>query len=338
MKNRIIPPSAGLPAKGFLTQVLRGIVTVLNTPFTNDDQIDIQSLRKNMDRALRAGVAGFLVPALAGEVGQLSFDERMVLVRTVIEAVREDKFSRVPVQPSSGATPASTDPLYVIGGATAGDRRERVRVSEALIRLGCEGILVWIPYTTEEEYLEQVREIASLKPPFLMLQDWDPAGAGLPIPLIQRVFEEVEEFQALKIETVPAGPKYTAVLEATGGKLHVSGGWAVTQMIEGLDRGVHAFMPTGMHEIYCEIYRRYTSGNRDGAVSLFRQILPVLAFSNQHLDLSILFFKRLLWKEGTYHTPRCRSLSLAFDSLHQRTADELIELAIRTRESLTQKS
>ncbi len=165
-----------------------------------------------------------------------------------------------------------------------------------------------------------------------MLQDWDPSGLGLPIPLIQRLFEEIEEFKALKIETVPAGPKYTAVLQATGGKLHVSGGWAVTQMIEGLDRGVHAFMPTAMHEIYCEIYRRYASGNRDGAVDLFHRILPILAFSNQHLDLSILFFKRLLWKEGTYATPRCRKLSLAFDAIHERIADELIELAIQTRE------
>jgi len=39
---------------------LRGIVTVLNTPFTADDKIDIPALKRNAEEALKAGVAGFL--------------------------------------------------------------------------------------------------------------------------------------------------------------------------------------------------------------------------------------------------------------------------------------
>ena len=75
--------------------------------------------------------------------------------------------------------------------------------------------------------------------------------------------------------------------EATGGKLHLAGGWAVTQMIEALDRGVHTMMPTGMHRAYVQIYDLYQAGKRDQAVELFNQIVPVLAFSNQHLDISV---------------------------------------------------
>ncbi|MFQ3620078.1 MAG: dihydrodipicolinate synthase family protein [Spirochaetales bacterium] len=296
---------------------LRGIITVLNTPFTEKDEIDLESLRKNVLRAMRAGVVGFLVPALAGEVGKLTLQERVGLVDTVIQTVRHREDAN-----------ANTPRTLVIGGATAQDPLERVRAAEALIELGCDGILVSLPYSSDESYLRGVNEIASLKPGFLMLQDWDPTGYGLPVPLIKRLFEEVEAFRCLKIETIPAGVKYTEVLQATGGKLHVSGGWAVSQMIEGLDRGIHAFMPTGLHEIYCEIYRRYSSGHRPEAMDLFRKILPVLAFSNQHLDISIHFFKRLLYREGTYATPRVRQPILPFDSYHQRIADELIEYVL----------
>jgi len=133
---------------------------------------------------------------------------------------------------------------------------------------------------------------------------------------------------------VPAGPKYTEVLAATDGALHVSGGWAVSQMIEGLDRGVHAFMPTGMHPIYTAIYRNYMEGRRDAAKALFERLLPILAFSNQHLDISIYFFKRLLHAQGTYATHRVRSPKLPFDELQQTIAKEMLQRVIALEQEI----
>ena len=46
---------------------LDGIVTVLNTPFTESGDVDTDSMRANVAYALEAGVAGFLVPAMASE-------------------------------------------------------------------------------------------------------------------------------------------------------------------------------------------------------------------------------------------------------------------------------
>ena len=97
------------------------------------------------------------------------------------------------------------------------------------------------------------------------------------------------------------------------------------QMIEAFDRGVHAIMPTAMHAIYTRIYQLYASGDRAGAQALFERLLPVLAFSNQHLDISIHFFKRLLWRQGIYPTDYVRPPALPFDSVHQHIADNLID-------------
>ena len=285
---------------------MRGIVTVLNTPFTEADTVDLDALRRNIEIALEAGVAGFLVPAMAAEVDKLSEAERLAMVRTTIDAVN----GRVPV----------------IGGASAADAESRERAARALIDAGCPGILASIPYTDDASYERHVRALADLRPGFLMLQDWDFAGYGLPVPLIVRLFESIEAFAAIKIEVVPAGVKYSEVLAATGGEIHVSGGWAVMQMIEAFDRGVYAVMPTGMHAIYTEIYRRCAAGNRTAARALFEHLLPVLAFSNQHLDISIHFFKRLLWRQGIYPTARVRPPTLPFDTIHMQIADELIDL------------
>lgn len=283
---------------------LRGIITVLNTPFTHDDAIDEPGLRANVRSALDAGVVGFLVPALASEVGKLSEPERETLVRITLEEAQGR--------------------AAVIGGASADTTELRQRAGEKLIALGCDGILANIPYRDETQYRRDIQDLARLDPPFLMIQDWDPSGFGAPVPLIARLVDDIPAFRCLKVEVVPAGVKYSAVLEATHGRLHVSGGWAVTQMIEAMDRGVHAFMPTGMHAIYVRIYALYHQGRREEARTLFERLLPVLAFSNQHLDISIHFFKRLLHRQGIYATDRVRPPILPFDEIHEGIADDLI--------------
>lgn len=283
---------------------MHGIITVLNTPFTQNGAVDLDSLCRNVRTAMSAGVNGFLVPAMASEVDKLTENERKQIVESVLNETKGQ--------------------VTVIGGASASTADLRIRNTQIMIDLGCQGVLVSIPYENEYQYELQVHRIADLKPNFLMLQDWDLHGYGLPVPLIQKLFYEVEPFRCLKIEVAPAGFKYSQVLAATEGKLHVSGGWAVMQMIEALDRGVHAFMPTGMHEIYTRIYSLYKSGKRELSQKLFYRLLPVLAFSNQHLDISIHFFKRLLCQQGIYSTPMVREPIMDFDGYHHKIADKLI--------------
>jgi len=283
---------------------LFGIVTVLNTPFTLDDKIDVPGLRANVNKALDAKVAGFLVPAMAAEVYKLSHSERLEMVDVVLREVN----GRVPV----------------IAGAGESDPEKAKEILKNYIRMGCKSVLFQIPFSTPARFKSDFMRLADIGPDMIMLQDWDASGYGLPDDLILELFEEVPAFRCLKVETVPAGPKYSRIIALTDNKLNVSGGWAVTQMIEGLDRGVHAFMPTAMHVLYTRIYQHYKEGRRAEAEALFFKILPVLAFSNQHLDVSIHFFKRLLYKQGIYSTPNTRNPIAEFDSVQEKMADELI--------------
>lgn len=287
---------------------LNGIIGVINTPFTPEDKIDCDSLRRYVNHSIECGVVGFLVPAMAAEVDKLSFKERRIIVETVVEEVN----SRV----------------IVIGGASARSQNERIRNTDMLNRIGCGGVLVSIPFVNREKYFKDIKEIADLNPGFMMVQDWDFEGFGIPVDIIVELFEEVELFKYLKVEVKPAGVKYTKVIEATNGKLHVSGGWAGTQMIEALDRGVNAFMPTILHDVYNKIYQLHKEGKRDAAIKLFDNLVPILAFSHQHVDISIQFNKRLVHAQGLFSTANVREPILPFDKYHEKVAAELIEKAI----------
>ena len=123
-----------------------------------------------------------------------------------------------------------------------------------------------------------------------MIQDLDWNGNGLSQNYILKLFDEIDKFRWLKIETKNAGPKYTKIKKITQNKLNVCGGWAVTQLLDALNRDVDAFIPTGLEYIYVKIYNLYKNGNLHDARNLFYELLPVINFSNQNIDISIKFF------------------------------------------------
>ncbi len=284
---------------------MRGIVPSLNTPFDGCGMVDGEALGALVEETISAGCQGILAVAVAGEQASLSYDEKDRIARVITERVQ----GRIPVLIS----------------VTADCVIESRRLSAMAKSAGATGICCEVPHNLSGRPLtEFFRSIADNGPDLLMIQDLDWKGGGLKVSEIIRLFDELDSFRCLKIETVPAGSKYSAVLQQTGGKLHVSGGWAVNQLIDALDRGVHAFMPTAMDRVYVAIYSAYQSGRRDAARALFENLLPVLAFSNQHVDISIRFFKMLRHAEGLFSSDICRPPIKQLDDQQRMEAARLI--------------
>lgn len=105
------------------------------------------------------------------------------------------------------------------------------------------------------------------------------------------------------IDVLEDGDDYQRVGED---RQHLSGDWAAMQMLDGLARGLDAFIPSRVLPAYVEVSSRFEAGNREGARALFEQTLPILAFSNQHFDVSIPFWKRVRQAERIFTTARCR--------------------------------
>jgi 4-hydroxy-tetrahydrodipicolinate synthase len=220
--------------------------------------------------------------------------------------------------------------LSVIAGTSANNPAEVRRLIEEGAELGASAVLVAVP---AESYVDPGR----LLPFFLeatrgclipvVVQDLEFNGPGLNLDQMRMLTEALPSLAGWKIETVPSGPKYTAVREAFGEDCHISGGWAVPQLIEALDRRVDAMIPeASMVRVYQAIRKRYLSGNREGAVQLFRRLLPLLSFTNQEIRTSIAFFKRLLVRKRIFATDAMRWPGFAWDSYNGQIAEELIEL------------
>ncbi len=293
---------------------MRGIVPSMNTPFLADGAIDVDGIVRSTEAVLRAGVAGMLVLAVAGEADSLDAVEKRLVASTFVRQVA----GRVPV---------------VIGCSSA-RQDERVALAAMARGLGAPAMLCQVPDGLRGEALvAQMAALAAVGPPLLVVQDLEFGGPGLPLADILLLRERVPAFRGLKIETALPGPKYSKVLAATAGGLHVSGGWAAAQMIEALHRGVHAVIPTAMDAIYVEIFRRFSAGEHAAARDLHARLTPVLAFSNQHLDVSIRFFKHLRMREGLFQTAVCRPGVAELDAHQMRELEVHIDrvLALQRR-------
>jgi len=287
---------------------MRGIVPSLNTPFTADNHIDREGVARLAEATIAAGTVGMLILAVAGEQGRLSPAEKEEVGRIIVERTAR----RVPV----------------IMSVTAPEVATSLALAAAARTIGADGICCQVPPGLSGEALEAaVMRIADAGPDLFMLQDLDWSGGGLTMETILRLLDRVPQFRCLKVETVPAGPKYSAVLAATGGRLHVSGGWAVSQMPEALARGVHAFMGTALDHVYCRIHFLWRAGQRDAARAWFERVLPVLAFTQAHIDISIRFLKHLHHRQGIFAADRCR-VPPALDAYQQAEMATLVARAL----------
>ena len=281
---------------------MRGIIPSLHTPFNEKNKIDIPSLRKLIDHTIATGCTGMLVGAVAGENSSLTFDEKNILLN---ECVTYNK-NRIPI----------------IVSCTARNQKERITLSKNAKELGADWILCQTPENIfGNELVECFNEIAENGPDNLMIQDLSWTDYGMRDEDILILFKNIDKFKSLKIEVLNSGPKYTKILDITNHQLHLSGGWAIMGMIEALNRGVHAFIPSTMEVIYNKIYNLYSEKKFESARKLFAQIMPVLSFTHQHIDISIKFSKMLRVKEEIFNTNFCREPIKNFDQFQLEEAN-----------------
>ena len=294
---------------------MRGIIPSLHTPFCRDNKVDILSLQKLIDHTIVSGCTGMLVGAVAGENASLSLDEK----ETIINACVKHNNNRLPL----------------IVSCSANNQYDRITLSRAAKVAGADWILCQTPNNLNgNELIECFNEIADAGPSNLMIQDLSWTDNGMNDEDILLLFENIKKFKGLKIEVLNSGPKYSRILKATNHKLHLSGGWAIMGMIEALNRGVHAFIPSTMEVIYNQIYNLFIEKKINKARDLFSTILPILSFTHQHIDIAIKFSKMLRVREEIFTTELCRSPISEFDIYQLEEANIHIEKVISLQNNI----
>lgn len=244
-----------------MTTQLKGVLTALSTPFNQDETIDVDTLRRIVDRSIDAGVDGVVAAGSTGEVGALSSEERLLLINTVIEQAA----GRVPVIANTGAT------------STA----EAIRLSQAAEKAGADVLMLIAPYyepLSLEETVTYIKDVArSVSIPVMLYNIPAVTGVNLDPATVRSLAEDVENILYIK----DSSANWEQALQLIHHHSDVIGtfiGWdaylysALAEGAAGVMAGTANVVP---NEIVA-VSRRIAEGDLAGALKLWKQLYPVI--------------------------------------------------------------
>ena len=290
----------------------KGVIATVITPFDEKGNIDYESLEREFQWGVDAGLTGFLVPCGASEIKYLTPEEQVSLFTT--------------------ARKICGDKLFLMPNLPGPSEDELVAQAKQYIDLGADGINInthWSPRKgPAEDFIHMVKAVDALHPNFLCIQDDDLESiTGIPVELAAQLFFECESVRGLKCDLTVANRKCTALKNATHGEMLYYGADESHHSLEGYDRGLDGLMPSGMFEIFNNIYKLYHEKNREAAAKLFFDSLPCVVFTRQS-GLNRGYHKSYMKRTGIFNTTYSRDPVDNYDEYTVHYREEMISRAL----------
>jgi 4-hydroxy-tetrahydrodipicolinate synthase len=269
-----------------MTHHIRGVLPVIHTPFIDGNQIDRESLQREVDWAFELGSDG-VVAAMVSEILRLTYDERIQLTDDLVEMTA----GRGVVVSSVGA--------------------ESIKQSQHLARSaqqsGCHALMAIPPICTslpDDELWRYFCEIAECVDLPLIVQDASSyVGGALSIALFVRLLDRFGADKILfKPEAAPIGPNLSALRDQSNGRAIVFDGSGGVLLIDAYRRGIAGTMPgTDLLDGIITLWRALQAGDDTTA---YRVYFPICAIVNLQLQAGLDGFlaieKYLMVKRGIF--------------------------------------
>ncbi|MDQ4079070.1 MAG: dihydrodipicolinate synthase family protein [Chloroflexota bacterium] len=267
---------------------LAGIYPIVPTPFDNSGRIDGKSIHRLVSFMADRGVQGLAILGVMGEAHKLSDAEQSEVIQTFHDALPNH--------------------LQLIVGVRAGGTDLAAGAARTAESLGADALLVAPPPTQNDDaiftYYQRVADAVGIP---LVVHDYPASTNVLLSPiLLARLYWEIDDVQYIKLEDPPTGLKIERVRELADDGLGIFGALGGLYAFEELDRGAIGIM-TGFAypELLVELYERYRGGDRDGAATLFYDIVSLIRFEFQP-GLGVSLRKHILVQRGVFETPIVR--------------------------------
>ncbi len=292
-------------ADSAIQAAMHGVFPILLTPFDDQDRIDEESLRSEVEYAIAAGVHGVGI-ALGSEMPKLTEAERELVVKMVVDAVN----GRVPVVVNSGAQ--ASYPAVVYG------RRAQELGASALMSIPPAG-------ASASEIRAYFTALSSAVRVPIFIQD---VGASpVPAALIRAIAEECDQIRYAKIETAPQPVRISDAVKQCGGLVKIFGGAGGTFLVEELRRGSTGTMPFPTQlGSFVAVWDRFHAGDLHGAREVFEaRILPLLRVASGGLGMGHLVHKEVLRRKGVIGSARVRAPADPMDEMTRGELDEFCD-------------
>jgi dihydrodipicolinate synthase/N-acetylneuraminate lyase len=299
-----------------LTNELFGVVPIIPTPFTENEEIDEDALRSLIDFAIAGGIKAVCLPAYASEFYKLTDDEKLQVVRVAVEH--------------------AAGRLKIVAQSNHPSLRVAIKLAQANVKAGADVVSLAVPriFSLPESSLKQYLSefLQSIPDTPVLIQDFNPGGSSISVEFIKELMDENPNFKYLKLEEPLCAPKFESIIKATKGKVGLFEGWGGLYMLELVPIGIRGVMPgLAVSDILQRVFDLRRSGEDGKAFDLFEKVMPQIFFSLQNMELFHYAEKELLIARGVLSNSIARKAAYIPDAssisyireLNQRVIDLL---------------
>ena len=287
----------------------RGIFTIPVTPFRDDTELDLDSLRSQLDFCVEAGAHGIVHPVMASEFFVLTDEERRIMMPVVIKQVEK-------------AATGGQRPPVVIGVASTSTQGARRLAAEAR-DAGADAVIAMPPYVTkyaQDDVVRYFEEIAKAAQVPVFVQN---AGvAAMNVQTILKLIREIEGVCYVKEEVAPAHHNIARLAEAKEPRLRgIFGGGGAVNLIDELRRRGSGNMPAAQYtDVIARIFNLWEAGKEAEARDLHMRMMPAM---NRERLAGGASAKMVLVKRGIIKSARTRGAGGAIDDYDRAELDAL---------------
>lgn len=289
---------------------LGGVFPVFQTPFHDDESLDLVTLGREIDWLFEQGADG-IVMAMVSETLRLSSEERNELASAACRLAA----GRGPVVISVG------------GESTAVALRHARQARDC----GAAALMAIPPVSTalgDDALLEYYERLIDATPLPFIVQDASgyvgrPMSLAMQAELLNRHGPERVLF---KPEAVPIGPRLSALRDATGGRARVFEGSGGITLVDSFRRGVVGTMPAAeLVDAFVRLWRALVEQD-DATIYRLSPLVASLVALQSGLDGFLAVEKYLLVKRGVFRNALVRSpRGYTLDEETRQEVDRLFE-------------
>jgi dihydrodipicolinate synthase/N-acetylneuraminate lyase len=261
---------------------LRGLFPIIETPFTPDNQLDLDGLAAEVTFCNRGSVHGMMWPQLASGWSTLSEAERISGAEAMLAA-------------GKGGYSA------IVIGVQGADMGAVTRYAQHAAKNGADAIISLPPANVSDEkallaYYQQVGALTDLP---LFAQ----CTGTMSIDLVVEMFKTIPTMRQVKDEAGVPLERIAELRRRTDDQLRVFSGQGVRTMINEMEAGFVGHCPyTGLADVYAAAFDLWHGGKRQEGFDMFGRIC---AFTSMGMvDQNRLLIDRGVFKPDTkFRTP-----------------------------------
>lgn len=238
-----------------------GVMPATTTAFDESLEIDHAFVAEHARWLIEHGCTGIVTPGSLGESATLSFDEKLAIWRTVVEAVGE----RVPV----------------VAAIASLSTAEAVRLAERAADHGCSGFMVLPPYVYRSDWREMKAHIEAVfratNLSCMLYNNPIAYGTDFLPEQIKELAAEHENFEAVK-ESSTDVRRITWIRELLGDRLAIFVG-VDDAIVEGVAVGAVGWIAglvNALPKESVDLFNYAMNGERENAMKLYNWFLPLL--------------------------------------------------------------